>query len=131
MALVRQMTEIIYFAHSMRDYGTQRAREAREAIERLFPLAWVYDPEEIHWNYLQTKLGSCEAVYDYVVSRSSRVIVLEHQNHVGRGAFEEVSLALSKPIPVGVLREGKIKEVKEVALVDPNDWKIRYGRIIK
>jgi len=123
------MPEIIYFAHSMRDYGTKQAKDARETIQRLIPTAWIYDPEDLNWQGLQLRLGSYEAVYDYVIARSDRVVALEHAEHIGRGVFDEIKRALNRPIPVGVLRRGVIHSVNGIQIVDPDDWKVRYGRI--
>jgi len=122
--------EVVYFAHSMRDYGTPVAVEAKRDITRLLPDTEILDPEELDWNGLTRQLGSCEAVYDHVVARSHRIAVLEHAQHIGRGVFEEASRGLRSRKPVHVLRDHQLVPVERVAVVDKNDWKVRYGRIV-
>jgi hypothetical protein len=120
---------IIYFAHSMRDYGTRAAREAKAEIQRLRPDATISDPEEMDWNGMMKRLGSHDAVYRKVVQEADEVVVLEHMQHVGKGAYTEITMAIQLGKPCYALRRGALVPIVGARTVDPNDWKIFYGRV--
>lgn len=125
----------IYFAHSMREYATARAGVALQEIARLWPGARVLDPEALSWSWLERALGGCEAVYRWAVEHTAWLVVLEHQGHVGRGVYTEVSLALEADKPVWALRRQHDRtwercRVEGVELIDRRDWKVRYGRLV-
>lgn len=122
--------EWVYYAHSLRDYGSERARAGRRFIERLWPAARVLDPEDLDWSAVVREHGSHERAYEHVVGRARVVAVLEYQAHVGRGVFMEVSLALRDQKPAVVLRGSGVHEVRGVEVVDTRDWKVRYGRLL-
>lgn len=124
---------MIYFAHSLRIYGTPEAKRCRAVIERYAKRreTEILDPEDLDWDDLVTNLGSHDAVYDYVIRESSEVIVREHQNHVGKGAHDEVLRALLAHKTVWRLSPDlkKIHPVSKINIVNGNDWKIRYAQL--
>ena len=46
---------IVYFAHSIRIYGTPEAERARRAIFELIPECQMLDPERLDWKALEEK----------------------------------------------------------------------------
>ncbi|HEY5268604.1 MAG TPA: hypothetical protein VII94_05805, partial [Candidatus Saccharimonadales bacterium] len=58
----------------------------------------------------------------------------EYLDHIGRGVFAEVDEALRKKKTVFCLRKQKdgyfLFQVSGVRIVDEDDWKVEYGRII-
>lgn len=119
----------VYFAHSMRVYGTPEAEQARQQIHALRQGWDLFDPEDFTWKAAEAD-SSPEEVFQAVIAVSDEVIVLEYEGHVGRGAYQEVLLALASELPVYALRAGQLIQVRAVELVDTQDWRIRYGRLL-
>lgn len=124
----------IYFAHSMRDYGKPAAIEARVTIQKFIDLSKtkpheILDPEQMNFQDIVWKQGSYDAAYRWVVEQADIVIALEHQGHVGRGVFTELSLALELKKPTFVVRSGNLVKVASVTPTGINDWKVRYGTV--
>src|SRR5262245_48928399 len=76
---------IVYFAHSMRDYDTAHAAEARAVILAARPGCRLLDPSTFGdtWMRLVEELGrgctdSHRPVYELVVGLVDEVIALEH-----------------------------------------------------
>jgi hypothetical protein len=124
---------LVYYAHSMRIYGTPEAAKAKAAISALLPEFEILDPEEMPWKELAKKYGN-SAVYEYVVKKSARTVVYEHQGHIGRGVTEEVVRAQRLQRPLHVLRgldtEPALIPIKSWAKAPGNDWKIRYAYVL-
>jgi hypothetical protein len=124
---------MIYFAHSMRIYRTPEAKRCRIMIERYARRrnTKIFDPEDLNWDELVDKLGSHNAVYDYVIRESTEVVVREHQDCVGKGVHDEVLRALLASKPVWRLSEDlkRIHPVTQIQIVDARDWKIRYAEL--
>ena len=123
----------VYFAHSMRIYRTPEAKRCRTAVERYAQsqgLA-ILDPEDLDWMGLVRQLGSHDRVYDHVIQRSSEVVVREHVDHIGRGAYDEVLRALLASKPVWRLAPDctTLHSVIAADIVNAGDWKIRYARL--
>lgn len=121
--------EVVYFAHSMRDYNSLVADHAKACIRKHFPTAILFDPEDIDWQALEREHGR-ERTYEIVIARSDRVVVLEHLGHIGRGIHDEVRNALHDGKPVYVLRDGELTYVAGLTVVDREDWTIRYARVL-
>lgn len=131
---------VVYFAHSMLDYGSERAAAARDLIRANWKGFRLLDPEKMDWGKEARRLGSFETVYDYVINAATEVVVLERDGHVGKGVYSEVRRALALVKPTWALRKkvsGSPVEVRfyrarvhRVDLVDESDWKLRYGRLL-
>jgi hypothetical protein len=116
--------ETVFFAHGKLLAGTREAEEAEEAITQLTG-AWIINPGAIKWpaeEFLPT-------AYQTVVEACSRVVVLEFMGHVGCGVFQQVMYAIQLGRPVHVLRDGELKPLKLLHLVDPCDWAEEFGRL--
>ncbi|MBA7635063.1 hypothetical protein ES703_42663 [subsurface metagenome] len=54
-------------------------------------------------------------------------------NHIGKGIFKEITSALNLNRLVLCLRKKlfryRLRQIKEVKLVDEKEWQIRYGKI--
>lgn len=109
-----------YFAHSKRDYGTDKERHA---------LAFLKENHRVfcpHHNLGET--GSI-AHYLNVVTWCDCMIVMEHKGHIGKGVFQEVNHAISQNKLVWVLRGKSLIPIKCIEIVDETDWCVRYGKI--
>ena len=120
------MKKRVYYAHSIKIYDT--SQEVRE-LAYLNKEFTVFNPKnEIRWSSL-TKMTP----YFEAVKKSNILVASEYKNHVGRGVYDEISIALSNNIPSFVLRKEynfKLLEIQALKLDDIYDWKVYYGIII-
>lgn len=120
----------VYFAHSLRSYGTAPAFQAKAAITQQWPGSTLQDPEHLDWNELVYRVGSHEAAYEHTAQNADVVAVLEHQGYVGKGVFTIVEHALRLQKPVFAFRDAKWCAVSNALLFDGGrDWKVRYAQI--
>jgi len=117
----------IYYAHSRTIYGTDREREERDFIAKVFPGHSVTCP-----NRDMGELGAIE-LYLQAVRQHGMVICSEIEygdvSAVGIGVFSEVQEAILHGIPVLVLRDHRLAKVKG-AYVCPHGDDIHYGQLI-
>jgi hypothetical protein len=113
-----------YYSHSLQLYNTER--EQRE-LEYLRTLGDIENPNN----------GSKQSMtffYSRII-RSDQVVCSEFQGHIGRGVYEELTIALVESIPSFVLRKRRIrggfhlKQIKSLKIIDDTDWKIRFGKV--
>jgi len=116
----------------MQIYGKPEALLARQAIEQLIPEGAILDPELIPWKEWAAKSGNA-AVYAGVIKASTRIVVYEHLQHIGRGVAEEVKIGLCLNRPIHVLRNLETSPtlipVKSWGIANRGDWKICYARL--
>lgn len=122
---------IIYFAHSMRDYGTAREAEAEALIRQARPGCRLANPKTWGplWKRLERELD-VESVYVLVLSIVDEVVALEHEGHVGRGVYHELFFAGKRGLPRSVVRGGSLVDVHAINIVDRNDYRVRFGRVV-
>lgn len=128
---------IVYFAHSKKVYGTDEAEKARQAIFQLLPDHKMLDPERLPWkDYEEQAVAKGlrkDSVYQAVVRKASRVVAYEHQDHIGRGVYTELTIARALGKPIHVLRfvggTPYLLTVKHIIRAG-GDWKVRYARIV-
>lgn len=72
-------------------------------------------------------------VYENMIVKCDRLVVLEYLNHMGKGVTEEVWRALNHKKPVDVLRwvDGiaKLLPVSNWSIANKGDWKIKYASL--
>ena len=126
----------IYFAHSMRDYGTPRSQDTLRAINDRWPSAVVHDPERFEHEFREgIARDGADKTYARVLrerlkDRSSSIMVaLEHAECVGKGVCSEVRLALQREIPTYVLRKGCMVRVTGVRRIEGGDWAVHYAKL--
>jgi len=131
----------IYFAHSKLDYRSAQATAARSLIVRLRPNAIVVDPSAVETTFTAeldaryvagatTTRAAHDAIYRARIAAVDEVIVLERENHIGRGVYREVHFALKRGLPCWVVRDGDLLPVTSVKLVDGDDWTYYFGRVV-
>jgi hypothetical protein len=121
----------IYYAHSMKIYDTNQEQNEYSLIHSQFPLYKIFCPNNnapISWHNLTSKDVMTECLQK--VKKSKIVIASEYQNHIGKGVFSEVNLALALKKPVYVVRGNKFIPVNSIKIIDANDWGIKYGQIV-
>ncbi len=117
----------VYYGHSMKMYNTNTEREELRFLRERFPN--VICPNN--------DIGDSSRgmrVYLKIVAWSELVIVSEYQSHIGRGVFDEVSLALKLNKSVYCLRKvkdtHKFYRITDLVVVDENDWSVKYGKVV-
>lgn len=121
-------TQRFYFAHSKILYGTTREAQELEFLRKEFPHRTIICP----FNNLPEFQNFNQ--YLRFVDLCFGVVVSEIDGHIGRGVFAETARALSNDANIYVLRskndEFYLSEVIGIEIVNQNDWKIKYGRLI-
>lgn len=117
----------VYYGHSMKMYDTDAERDALRFIRERFPNLICPNND----------IGDSNRgmhVYLKIVAWSDLVIVSEYQSHIGRGVFDEVSLALKLNKSVYCLRKvkdtHKFYRITDLVVVDENDWSVKYGKVV-
>ena len=115
----------VYYSHSMRIYDTEREKKEIKFLNRKF--GRVCNPNgDIEWR------GDMQP-YIEAVKKSDMVVLSEYEGHIGRGVFVEVKTALDEKKPVYVIKNDNdafsLHKVDDVNVVDPFDWKVKYGEI--
>ena len=116
---------MVYYAHSMRIYGTYREDREMETIRKKFGV--VFNPNTPEIDAARDPMSAC---LDIIASDDTEAVVFStHMDHVGRGVFDEVNCALAHGKPVYVLEEGEIEPFEgNLEIVDPEDWRICFAR---
>lgn len=112
----------VYYSHSKKTYGTAVEAVARKGLEGA--LGEVLCPNR--------DIGEKGALQPYLdaIDYCDAVVCTEYMGHIGRGVYDEVCHALMKRKDVFVLRKGELIAVVGAKIVDPNDWAVRYGKLI-
>ena|GEM_PF-2109727 len=115
----------VYYAHSKLIYDSPREKQERKFLEKNF---WkVVCP-----NRDMGDLGSIDP-YLRMVDKNKIVVCSEYNSYIGKGVYSEIMEGLKTNKRVYCLRklEGKyiLLPVATVSMVDPNDWKMQYGKI--
>lgn len=119
---------VIFFPHSRKDYGSDRAQAAEHVIKRAWPGCEIVDPKVINWKALGKQHGA--RVDEAIVRDCAIVVGLEHQEHIGRGVFGGLYAGLRLGKQVYVVRDSELVRVLDVEHVDEDDWAVRYGRVV-
>lgn len=116
-----------YYAHSMRKYNTKIESIEYDFILKHFKGCVICPNKDLG------ELGGIEP-YLKIIETTSALYVSEYMNCVGIGVFKECSFALSKKIPVFVLRKDEKDEYYIVSLVGieklPKSTSVFYGNLI-
>jgi hypothetical protein len=118
--------ELIYLAHSMLSYGTEKEKQEVLFLRKRFPNYRILNPAK----YTNVKDMS---FYLEKVAQSAMVVASEIDGYISKGVFSEISRALSDNIPVKVIRpiDGgyKLFRISGFDVFDENDWKSKYAQL--
>ena len=134
----------VYFTSAKLDYGTERKAAARSHVQKTYPAGQyrIVEPEFLPWDEFVKKLGSFDRVYDAVINKADRVVVLENTLGLcGKGVFSEVDRAIRWRSPVEVIRgnavgfpvgdvDAVLIKVFGIEFVEGGNWKTSYGRLV-
>jgi hypothetical protein len=124
----------IYFAHSLRDYGTENSKNAMQVIAKIWPRVEIANPEDFEADFQKVfaELKSWPATYEKIILDKTGslpiVVVLEYKDFTGRGVYEEVLFALKKGFPVFVIKGNHVEPVLRIDIVDLDNW-VLYAKI--
>ena len=125
---MKNIVKKIYYAHSMYIYNTRREKKELEFLRNEFQS--VCNPnKDITWDN-NTKMEP----YFEAVKNSDIVVASEYKKHIGKGVFDEIMTAINNNITVLCLRRKLFKyqlyKIANVEIVNDQDWKKKYGKII-
>ncbi len=118
----------IYYAHSIKIYGSQRELRELTFLRSRFPKANVICPNN--------DLGQLGSLKDYlnIVDGCLILVASEYNNHIGKGVYHEVARAISNQVQVFVIREKEsvfsLKEVTGIKIKNRSDIAVKYGKLI-
>ncbi len=112
-----------YYAHSMQIYNTDREQQELDTIKKHFkkvicPNNDIGDTSKGMRTYLQ------------VVKWADVVVASEYKGHIGGGVYSEVHYAFINKIPVLCLRDGNLYPVIDAKVVNRQDQKVRFAKLI-
>lgn len=113
----------VYYAHSLRKYGTPDEVDEQIVICHVLN-AIVINPR------LAIDQAAPDAMHQCfeLVRKADGLAFSEYAGHIGRGVYAEVRLAQKLDKPVWLLRDGQLYDafkIQEVGL----DWAVRYAQV--
>lgn len=134
----------LWFTGSKLDYGTERKAAARMHVHKIYPAGQyrIIEPEFLPWEDYVKRMGSYERVFDAVIKKADRLVVLENTLGLcGKGVFSEVRRAVNWRRPIEVIRgsavgipcgdmEATLIKVVDIEFLDGGDWATSYGRLV-
>lgn len=114
----------VYYAHSMRTYGTIEEKGELEYIKTQYPEFEIINPAFIPPG---TRPKVMEP-YLKAIEGSGFVVISEYNGMIGKGVFTEIMHAWKCEVPVVLLRTNTIRSFLGIFVVNTKDWN-NYGRI--
>lgn len=87
----------------------------------------VVNGEDVPWDSVLETEGGWDGVFQWTNRSFTALVLLEGEDGLGRGCYEMAKMFLDNKKSVGVVRNGKICEVKEVRVYDKDRWTDSYG----
>jgi len=120
-----QGTLRIYYAHSMKEYGSQRELDDLNLIGEHFAPCEVFNPAgkftPSGWRLWLRAAG---------MRSFDVVIVREYRGFVGRGVCSELRSGLALGKRVLVLRDDVFLEVRGLVVYNQHDWEVKYAKVV-
>jgi len=111
---------ILYYAHSVRKYGTPQETKELKSIRRQFGNAEIINPRSVGSKVMKDYLD--------IVDTVDIVVFSEYYGYIGKGVYEEVMFALNRNIPLFLLRWGKFYKNFDVVRYGDN-WAVYYAKV--
>jgi hypothetical protein len=118
----------LYYAHSIRIYDTRKEKKELRLIKKEFPDYKIINPADIK---LTGSSAEIMQAYLNIVKTVDALVFSEYLEHIGKGVFLEIDMAVDKDIETQLLRKKKFNHNFRVRIIDPDDWAIRYAKIIR
>lgn len=117
----------LYYAHSMITYGTRKERRELNRIRKRFPDHEIINPAEVKFAGNGAEMMQ---VCIEIVKQVDVVVLSEYRKHIGRGVYLELEAAVRGNVERYLLRGRRFMSRFVSRTDDPDDWKVRYARII-
>jgi len=117
----------LYYAHSMLIYSSRREKQELKRIRKRFPNHEIINPAEIRI------IGNGDEImqkYIEIVEKVDIVVLSEYRKHIGKGVALELETSIEENIERYLLRGRKFIDKFTSEIVDPDDWKIKYAKIV-
>ena len=121
------MIPVLYYAHSMREYNTDKEQAELKAIQGIFWDALIFNPNRSSIQFSRDPMKAC---LNIVRDESVKLIVFtEHEGAIEQGVYAEIQLArkLGKPVYCYEVKNDDIFEVTGEFRRQPGK-KTRYTR---
>lgn len=118
------MLERIYYAHSMRIYGTEQERK------ELRFLRWRKFYRVINPNGRLSRESWKQQALAFIES-SDALVFSEYHGFIGKGVYTEIDFAFQLQKGVYLLRDRTLYPIEKenVSIYNKDDWKVQYAHI--
>jgi len=125
---MRKRNKTVYYAHSMRKYGTNEEAKERELLERHF--IQVIDPSQLPPQ--RSGYEAMRACFQLIETSATALAFSSYKGHIGKGVYREIEVARACGYPIYEIRHGKVNRWKgRLEVVDRNDWSVKYAKARK
>jgi len=103
------MIDVIYYAHSMTIYNTEREQQELLALDMAFPNGCVYNPNR---PYIETHRAPMSACFEVVKSYQVTGLAFStaKEDFLSMGVYAELRAAQKRPIPAyRIFPDGTVK----------------------
>lgn len=124
----------VYYGHSVKKYNTPEEMMEEEFIRKTYNGVTTRMLELCNPRDIKNPFKNMDVYFDKIRNWADVIVVSEYQNHVGKGVYDEIELALELKKQVWVLRKWKgtyrFERIERIELDQgDNDWKVYYGQI--
>jgi hypothetical protein len=121
------MIPVIYYAHSMSIYGSEREREELEKLEKFFRNGVIYNPNRPFIEHAKKPMIEClRVVADTTITGVA--FSVNHSSFISLGVYAELRCAQKKGKPLYIIRDGVDLYEGGFRLVK-KDKKMRWARV--
>lgn len=100
------MIPVIYYAHSMQLYNTEREQQEVRMLMQYFYNGVVYNPNRNFIQYSKNPMGEC---FDVVNDPTITHVAFSHDNKkISSGVYAEIKLAMNHHKPVYIIHKDRI-----------------------
>lgn len=121
------MRKKLYYAHSIITYGTKGEKRELQRIRKRFPDHEIVNPAEIKFTGDSTEIMQA---YIEVVEQADIIVLSEYRKHIGKGVTLELEAAIKENLERYLLRGRKFIAKFASEIINPEDWKVKYARIV-
>lgn len=121
------MIPIIYYAHSMKIYNTEREQAELRMLEEYFYNGLIFNPNRPNIQYSKNPMGECfKAVKDHVITG----LAFSHDNgHIPSGVFAEIRLAQKRRKYLYQIDSDRVRPYKGTVTLTKKDRATDWARV--
>ena len=121
------MIPIIYYAHSMLTYNTEREEEELQRLQEYFSNGLIYNPNRAYVQNSKTPMQTClELVKDPWVAG----IAFSHNDKkISSGVYAEIRLAQKRRKPIYIIESKRIRSYKGTIRLTKKDKATNWAEV--